>query len=215
MVWSRQFRRGFSMVETLVVLAIMMVLFTLLVPTLTRAVRMAKRTAEGQEMRSEHVGDIAQAIHERPLRLTPQETISVARSNFRFEDEPGRKKFITRLLYTVRNDQEFRAYWHTLLNPNNTALPELTRGGELVAFKPEGQRFELLPVHGGTHVPGPAYLVKWDFISTRLAETGRGEVGGNVVYSDGRVVYVPYPQKFPMTRQVAELSHRFYMEVIP
>ncbi len=105
-------RSGFSLIEVLVVLAIILVLLTLLVPVLTRALRMAKRTAAGEEMR------------------------------------------------------------------------------------------------------GPARIAKWDFLSTRLEETGRMDLGGNVVYTDGRVQYVPYPREFPMSRQVAELSHRFYMEVV-
>ena len=57
---------GFSLLETLVVLAIIMVLFTLLVPVLTRALRMAKRTAASEEMHSEKVGEMAAAVHEGP-----------------------------------------------------------------------------------------------------------------------------------------------------
>ncbi len=211
---SRQ--SGFSMIETLVVLAIIMVLMTLLVPVLTKAVRMAKATAAGEEMRVERVGDMARAVHEGKNlpRLTPKDWVALARDNFHLEKTTGQKAIVSRLEFVVTNDLEFRAYWHTLLNKANTQLPEFTRSGELIALTPEGQRFELRRTDGGTRVPGPAYPVAWEFISTRMEETGRMDMGGNVIYSDGRREYVAYQHRFPMTRQVAELSHRFYMEHI-
>jgi hypothetical protein len=98
------------------------------------------------------------------------------------------------------------------LCPANAALPEFTRSGALVAITPEGHHYELPPAN--SEFKGGPRIVKWDFLSTRLEETGRGDMGGNVIYSDGRMEYVPYPRQFPMTRMVAELSHRFYMDVI-
>jgi len=213
MIRWRRAGSGFSLLETLVVLAIIMVLFTLLVPVLTRALRMAKRTAAGEEMRSERVGEMAAAVHEGgPGQMTPEQTVLQARALFRREGTAGQKKIVSHLLFSLRDDNEFRAYWHTLLNPANTALPEFTRNGHLIAFTPEGQRHELPPVDA--ELRAGARIIKWDFISTRLDETGRMDLGGNVVYSDGRLEYVPYPQRFPMTRMVAELSHRYYMEVV-
>ena len=210
---NRRKRSGFSMLETLVVLAIIMMLFTLLVPVLTRALRMAKRTAAGEEMHSEQVGEMATAIHEGgPEKLTPEQAVLQARAYFRHEGTAGQKKIVSDLLFTVQNDDEFRAYWNTLLNPSNTALPEFTGAGHLIAKTPEGRRYELPPA--GAEMRGPARIAKWDFLSTRLEETGRMDLGGNVIYTDGRVEYVPYPQRFPMTRQVAELSHRYYWDVI-
>jgi Tfp pilus assembly protein FimT len=207
-------RSGFSMLETLVVLAIIMVLLTLLVPVLTKALRMAKATAAGEEMRSDRVGEMATAIHEgnNPKERTPEEWVQHARGMFRREGKGGQTKLVSDVLFVVANDPEFRAYWHTLLNKQNTQLPEFTRKGHLIAFTPEGERFELLPVEKNSS--GPAHIIRWEFISTRLEETGRMDLGGNVIYSDGRREYVAYPREFPMTRQVAELSHRFYMEHI-
>lgn len=207
-------RAGFSMIETLVVLCIIMILMTLLVPVLTKALRMAKTTAAGEEMRSDRVGEMATAIHEgnKPAEWTPQEIVQQARQKFRHEGQGSQKSIVTTLLYQVGNDEEFRAYWHTLLNKQNAQLPEFTRRGNLIAFTPEGQRYELPPVDRDTE--GPSHIIRWEFISTRLDETGRMDLGGNVIYSDGRREYVAYPREFPMTRQVAELSHRFYMEHI-
>ncbi len=207
-------RAGFSMIETLVVLCIIMILMTLLVPVLTKALRMAKTTAAGEEMRSDRVGEMATAVHEgnKSAAWTPQEIVQHARTLFRQEGQGGQKKILSTMLYQVGTDEEFRAYWHTLLNKQNMQLPEFTRKDYLVAFTPEGARYELPPVERDT--PGPAHIIRWEFISTRLDETGRMDLGGNVIYSDGRREYVAYPREFPMTRQVAELSHRFYMEHI-
>ncbi len=206
-------RPGFSLIEVLVVLAIILVLLTLLVPVLTQALRMAKRTAAGEEMHSEQVGEMATAIHEGgPEKLTSEQAVLQARAYFRREGQAGQKKSVSHLLFAVQDDDEFRAYWNTLLNPSNAALPEFTRGGQLIATTPEGHRYELPPAD--SEMRGPARIAKWDFLSTRLEETGRMDLGGNVVYTDGRVQYVPYPREFPMSRQVAELSHRFYMEVV-
>lgn len=200
------------MIETLVVLAIIMILMTMLVPVLTKALRMAKATAAGEEMRQERVGEMATAIHEGKAsdEWSADQVVTNARAWFRQEGQGGQKKIISTLLYQVSNDQEFRAYWHTLLNKQNVQLPEFTRRNHLVAFTPEGQRFELPPVDRDAE--GPAHIIRWEFISTRLEETGRMDMGGNVIYSDGRREYMAYPRGFPMTQQVAELSHRFYME---
>jgi len=207
-------RAGFSMIETLVVLCIIMILMTLLVPVLTKALRMAKTTAAGEEMRQERVGEMATAVHEGndSGELTPEQVVQQARSSFRREGGQGQKKILSDVLFQVRDDQQFRAYWHTLLNKQNTQLPEFTRKGHLIARTPEGQEFELPPVERDSE--GPSHVVRWEFISTRLDETGRMDLGGNVIYSDGRREYVAYPREFPMSRQVAELSHRFYMEHI-
>lgn len=208
---------GFSMIETLVVLAIIMILMTILVPALARAVRSAKATAAGEELRVEHAGEVARGIHEgsnHEKNPTHGVWVTTARGSFYQERGDGQKAVLSYPQFVVTNDLEFRAYWHTLLNEANTQLPEFTRGGELIAFTPEGQRFVLPPADGRMHEPGPAYPVVWEFISTKLAETGRGDMGGNVIYSDGRREYIGYPHRFPMTRQVAELSHRFYMDVV-
>jgi type II secretory pathway pseudopilin PulG len=215
MIRALRRRDGTSMIETLVVLAIIMVLMTILVPALTRALRMAKSTAAGEEARSDRVGEIAVAAHEgRPDELAPEQAVARARDMFRHE---VRTRSVPRVmsapLFIVRNDAEFRAYWYTLLNPQNTETPEFTRSGELIAFTPEGQRHELPPVGGPGREPDQSYIVRWEFMSTKLHETGRGDLGGNVIYSDGRREYMPYPTRFPMTQQVAELSHRFYVEV--
>jgi len=202
-------RTGFSLVETLVVLAIISILMTMLTTALIKALRMAKATAAGEEMRVERLGDQAAAIHEGKDELTPEKAVKRARAQFRREGKGGMQKITSTVLFVVRNDQEFLAYWHTLLNPYNPKLPKLTAEGELVAVAEDGSRYELPPVDRESS--GESYPVTWEFISTNLAETGRGDLGGNVIYSDGRREYVAYQAGFPMTRSVAIWSHEFVL----
>jgi prepilin-type N-terminal cleavage/methylation domain-containing protein len=198
---------GFSLIETLIVLAIISILMAMLATALTKALRMAKSTAAGEEMRVERIGTSAKAVHEGDDRPAPESTMEAARASFRVVHTTGMEKITSSVLFVVRRDIEFRAYWHTLLNRENTQPPEFTKKGALIAFTPGGDRFELPPV--GRDVKDGPYPVAWEFISTHLNETGRGDAGGNVVYSDGRREYVPYPRKFPMSKGVALLSHRF------
>ncbi len=199
--------RGFSLIETLVVLAIISILLLMLTTALTKAVRMAKSTAAGEEMRQERIGKTAKAIHEGEDKSTPQTVRKNARAQFREKSTAGMQKITTTMIFIVRSDIEFRAYWNTLLNKANKQIPEFTKSGELIAITDDGQRFELPPI--GASKGATAYPVSWEFISTRLTETGRGDLGGNVVYSDSHREYVPYPSKFPMSKSVALLSHHF------
>jgi prepilin-type N-terminal cleavage/methylation domain-containing protein len=198
---------GFSLIETLVVLAIISILLLMLTTALVKAVRMAKSTAAGEEMRQDRIGRHAREIHEGPNKPKAESVRQSARLSFRVVPKAGVQKITSQILFVVRNDVEFRAYYHTLLNPANSQAVELTRGGKLIALTEGGERFELPPV--GSESKGGAYPVRWEFISTRLSETGRGDAGGNVIYSDGHREYVPYPAKFPMTKSVALLSHEF------
>ncbi len=200
-------RRGFSLIETLVVLAIISILMLMLTTALVKAVRMAKSTAAGEEMRQERIGSEAAKIHEGEKPRTPAETVQEARKKFRKVGQGGMQKITSTVLFVVQNDNEFQAYWNTLLNPWNPNLPEFTDNGSLIAIAQNGTRYELPPV--GTEIKGGAYPVTWEFISTELHETGRGDLGGNVIYSDGRREYVAYPREFPMTRSVAVWSHEF------
>jgi prepilin-type N-terminal cleavage/methylation domain-containing protein len=207
-LFFRRRSRGFSLIETLVVLAIISVLMAMLTTALVKAVRMAKSTAAGEEMRQENLGKAAAQIHEGKDRpRTPEKTVQEARAEFRRVIGGGMQRITSTVLFVVRNDDEFQAYWETLLNPWNPNLPQFTPDGHLIAVTPSGTRYELPPVGGD--VDGGAYPVTWEFISTDLSETGRGDMGGNVIYSDGRREYVPYRFSFPMTRSVAVWSHEF------
>jgi hypothetical protein len=115
--------------------------------------------------------------------------------------------YVTNLMWSAKNEAEFRAYWNTLINPNNTNIIEF-RNGALVAEDESGTEYLLLRIDA---IDG-TYPVSWEFLSSSTSENTSGTLGTNVVYSDGHIVYVPYPSEYPACRTVAELSHRFLAE---
>lgn len=190
--------------ETLVVLAIIMVILTFQVPALTKALRQAKGVAAGEAMHQNNISSMASSSDPnfRPKRAE-------ARKAFRRVVDAGKfDAIVTQMLYVVRDDDEFRAYWHTLLNPNNTKPILFSTNGELVARTAQGESYRL-PLLGAAGGSGESYPVGWEFISTDLSETAYGNMGGNVMYSDGRNKYVGYQDDYPMTPTVARLSHKF------
>ena len=107
---------GTTLMETLVVLAIIMVILTFQVPALTKALRMAKGVAAGEAM---HQNDISSMATSSESNFQPKR--AEARRAFRQVVDAGKfEATVTQMVYVVRNDDEFRAYWHTLLNPKNT-----------------------------------------------------------------------------------------------
>lgn len=201
-------KEGHSLIETLVVLSIILILMALYLPTLAKAMRKAKEVAGKEAQYQQAIGRMADGANSvrpgdaRPGRAEAQEA-------FRQELDIGKgdTMIVSEMLYVVTNDNEFRAYWHTLLNPANGA-PLTYAGGGLNAYDVDNNLY-VLPLaetfagRNGTHVLG------WEFISTDLGETSSGTIGGNVLYSDGHSRYVRYPDEFPMTPTVAELSHAF------
>ena len=201
--------RGYSLVETLCVLSIILILMALYLPTLSKAMRKAKEVA-GKEAQYQHaigkMADSANSTHasdKRPGR-------SEARDAFRqtLDIGKGDTMLVSEVLYVVKSDDEFRAYWHTLLNPANSAPLSYANGNSLNAYD-ENNNLYVLPLAEPLVGQSGTYLVGWEFISTDLSETSSGTIGGNVLYSDGHSGYIRYPDEFPMTPTVAELSHAF------
>lgn len=205
----RRAKQGYSLVETLVVLSIILILMALYLPTLSKAMRKAKEVAGKEALRQQAIGKASDTVNAvRPGDSRPGR--SEARDAFRqtLDIGKGDTMIVSEMLYEVRNDDEFRAYYHTLLNPANNDPLTYSDGGSLNTYDEFGtlyvlQRAEVLDHRGATYVMG------WEFISTNLGETSSGTLGGTVLYSDGHSRYVRYPEEFPMTRTVAELSHEF------
>ena len=202
-------RRGFSLVETLVVVAIIGILMSMYLPALSKARQLAKQTANTEHLHDEGIGRLVDSRADKS-----QPTREEARAAFRESRGPGYGQgddiIVSRMLFSVSDDASFRAYWHTLLNPANNDPLEY-QGEYLKARDESGEEFLLEPlgdvVQGrvtNIHVP-----VEWEFISTDLSETSSGSIGTLVLYPDGHVRHVDYPGEFPATRTVAELSHRF------
>ncbi len=195
-------RSGFSIIELLVVVAIIGILLALYSSTLSRAMRMAKATAT------------AEAFHQKTIsKATSDEeppAAEDARELYRQVLDTGKHDAImTELLFIVRNDRQFDAYWHTLIDPRNEEELQFEDNGSLIAKTKAGETVVLWPIRKGSRSSRGPYAVGWEYLSTVLSDTSTGTLGSEVVYSDGHVTYVRYPGEFPMTRLVAELSHKF------
>lgn len=194
---------GFSLIELLVVVAIIGILLAMYSSTLTKAVRMAKGTATAEAMHQVQITEMTEPAVEFP-------TLDEARAAYRQRVDTGKHEaLLTQLLFIVRTDREFDAYWHTLIDPAKTEEPQSERNGSLIAETEDGETIVLRPIGKGQHDGRGPYSVGWAYLSTVLSETSTGTLGAEVMYSDGHISYVRYPGKFPMMRIVAELSHEF------
>ncbi len=194
----RDKRSGFSLLELLICVAIIGILMAMYSVVLSKALRQAKSVAAAEALRQDNIEPILDKISRTPL----------AAYRYRLDTGKGNAAIITEMVFVVRTDAEFRAYWYTLIDPDQTEYPTYGNDGALFAFDPEGNVYELPRIRGDRSA-GPIYPVAWDFISTRPSESALGEAGGNVLYSDGHIEYLQYPGGFPMTPVVARHSHEF------
>lgn len=196
--------RGFSLIETLVVMAIIAILMALYLPVLAKAMRKAEEVAVKEGGRQQFIGRMADNAN------------SAGRSDARPDREACRAAFrrkvddviATEVLYVVTNDDEFRAYYYTIINPAQTGPLVYSSGGEVIVQDDLGNSYTL-PAVDNVIDDHPTFPLGWEFISTNLQDTSSGTIGTNVLYSDGHVVYVRYPEGYPASPTVAELSHHF------
>jgi prepilin-type N-terminal cleavage/methylation domain-containing protein len=204
-------RNGFSLVETLVVLAIIGILASMLVSALTRARSKAVQRAAVEAGRQWYIGRLADKANIARPEGNVRHSREECRDMFRQTFETGSGEMLATIpMYIVTNEDEFRAYWHTVINPSASEEPEY-EGGKLVARDEEGNEFLLPSIESMTELRKTVPLA-WEFLSTDMSEMKSGSIGANVMYSDGHADYIAYPGKFPVCRTVAELSHRFVQE---
>ena len=209
----RRRTRGFSLIELLVVIAIIGILFALQMPVFSKALRKAKTVATAESHHQSVIGrmaDNANVARYRPGEMPSRED---ARAAFaQLVDTGKNEELVTEMLYVVKNSDEFRAYWHTLINPvNNAPLQYSSDRRSIIAKDPSGREFKLPVIddHQSLVERYGAFPMAWDFISTEMKNMTSGNLGANVLYSDGSVRYVQYPGGFPMVSAVAELSNRY------
>ena len=163
--------RGFSLVETLVVVAIISILMALYLPTLAKAIRKAKEVAGKEGLRQNAIGRMADNANS-PRHSEPRPGRDEAREAFRQTIEIGKgdEMIASEVLYVVKDDDEFRAYHATLLDPGNTD-PLQWEGSSLIAtYEGETYRLPMMTAFQGREEISPR---AWEFISTDLTASCR------------------------------------------
>lgn len=205
--------RGFTLVELLVVVAIIGILAAMYASTFIKVREKANQVVAKEGMRQGNIGRMADDANSarRHRKASPESEAVREQCRAAFREDVGNGVVVSKPRYLVRNDDEFRAYWHTVLNPDNDAPVEFN-GDSLVAVDLHGNRYTLPLVDGfldSRTAQGHDVPLAWEFISTHLGDANTSSIGANVLFVDGNVAYVRYPGAFPITRTVAELSHRF------
>jgi len=222
----RRNNRGYSLVESLVVIAIILVMLAIALPSYVKALRQAKDTAADEALRQRYLANeggtfldnftpfacdaVAGDIADNALYLR-----TCARAAYRQAIDAGKfDVFITELLYRVENQAEFEAYWWTLIAPEESVPITFTPDASLIAYNPEGDSFILNPIEraiiAGTD---DVYLVGWEFVSTNMGNMNSDSRLITAIYSNGQREKVRYPSVIPATPLVATLSQRFMDEV--
>jgi prepilin-type N-terminal cleavage/methylation domain-containing protein len=199
---------GFSILELLICVAIIAILLAFYSGALSKAFRAAKATAGAEGMRQENISRYAEGSPEwKAAKLR-----DYARNRFRKVIDTGKQdSIITELIFKVDNDDQMKAYWHTLLNPNNEEPLEFHGDGRLAAYDSEGNGHYLTRIDEPDKRPSGYYPVMWQFLSTSTSEMGTTSLTFDVLYNDGHIDKVRYPGSFPATKTVAEFGHLFLL----
>lgn len=201
--------RGHSLVELLVCIAIIGVIASMYLPVLAKARRKAEEVVVKEGLRQNYIGRMARNVNS-SAPFTAAYSREECREAFRFTIPMAKGETIaTRLLYVVNNEDEFRAYWHTFINPAATGpTPSDYMTDE------NGNQYALVPVESYIQRGGAPVPEAWEFISTDLRDTSSGTASTNVAYTDSHVEFVRYPGDYPACAVVAELSHRYVVEAL-
>ncbi len=209
---AKRYNPGFSLVELLVVVAIIGILASMYMAALARARAKARQIAAVEAIRQEHIGRLADNANIARPQVSKGPGRKECRKKYRHILDTGSgDTMVTTLMYMVRSEDEFKAYWYTLIDPKASGPLEF-KGNKLVARDDRGKKFELLSLDAALRKEVELFPKAWEFISTDMADMESGSIGANVLYSDGHIEYKHYPGDYPICKTVAELSHRFVKE---
>ncbi len=200
-------REGFSLLELLIVVAIIAILMTMYLATFGKVRSKAVGVAAAEGMRQGKLGRMADDANGKqgPPKYPTREECRAA-----FREKIGDGLHQTRMLYRVSSDHEFEAYYFTLID--RAATDDLVyEHRRLVAKDRDGNRY-LLTLMGAFNDDSSYVPVAWEYLSTFMGDMNGTGLGGDVLWGDGHIDYVKYQDEFPMTKQVAELCRRFVIE---
>ena len=103
--------RGHTLIETLVVLAIISVLMALYLPTLSKAMRQAEKVASKEAMHQQTIGRMADSANSAGRGGQSSPSREECRAAYRQNLGPGSARttdvYATELLYVVNNEADF------------------------------------------------------------------------------------------------------------
>ncbi len=208
---------GFSLVETLVVLAIVSILTAMVASSLHKAVGLAKETARAEGVRQTSLSIVAEHANEARLAVSPPPNRIACSAAFRQwvgNEDDDASALVTQLLYVVKSEDEFEAYYNTLIDPDNDDPLEF-QGQILVAEDDDGNTHLLKPIEDWMNEASRngRFPVMWEFLSTNLADTNSSRPVLTVAYCDGSTEKVRYGDKYPASQCVAEKSREYAIKL--
>lgn len=204
---------GFSLIELLVVVAIIGILVGMYLAVFSKVLVKAHKVeavSAGHQTNIARLADNANIARPGPTKGADRDT---CRKAYHQTVETSSGPIVgTELRYHVTNDAEFRAYWHTLINPAASGALEFNKDGSLVARDETGTVYNLEPIDdNGWSAMNKlgTFPVMWEYLSTNMGEMNNNETGINVLFNDGHIAYMRYGEGFPASPTVATLSRRF------
>lgn len=203
--------RAFSLLEVLVAIAIIGALMLLLLSHLGPAQKVAEERVRKEGFRQLAIHQYSEpdssGAYFAPFgcevtRSAFLQRVTVAGT--------GQESYITEMKYVVRSQEEFAAYYHTLLDKANTSQLEW-QGSALVATAPGGGEHLLPPLLNWVEANKlyGRFPVMWEFVSTNPSEMTASPYRVGVFWSDGSVTSETIGDAWPISTATARLGHVF------